>query len=36
MVTLVDGSVAEIVDKVRDFRASVVKLYLVPSPDPDA
>jgi hypothetical protein len=22
--------------KVRDLRASVVKLYLVPSPDPDA
>jgi flagellar protein FlbD len=57
VVTLVDGSryvvtesMAEVVDKVRDFRASVVKLagrldepqasgqrlYLVPSPDPDA
>jgi flagellar protein FlbD len=43
VVTLVDGSryvvaesVAAVVDKVRDFRASVVKLYLVPSPDPDA
>jgi uncharacterized protein YlzI (FlbEa/FlbD family) len=43
LVTLVDGSryvvresVAEIVDKVRAFRASVVLLHLVPSPDPEA
>ena len=57
VVTLVDGSryvvsesVAEIVDKIRAFRASVVvlagrleertptgrRLYLVPSPDPEA
>ena len=55
MVTLVDGSryvvsesLAEVVDKVREFRASVVKLaghldepttpgqHLVLSPDPDA
>ena len=57
VVTLVDGSryvvsesVAEIVDKIRAFRASVVvlagrleertptgqRLYLVPTPDPEA
>jgi flagellar protein FlbD len=57
VVTLVDGSryvvsesVAEVVDKIRAFRASVVvlagrleertpsgqRLYLVPSPDPEA
>ena len=33
-VEVASETVAETVDKVRDFRASVVKLYLVPSPDP--
>jgi uncharacterized protein YlzI (FlbEa/FlbD family) len=35
-VEVASETVAAVVDKVRDFRASVVKLYLVPSPDPDA